>query len=291
MVAYVLKQGPTFYSSTTRAPLHTYEALPSCPPAGVVVFLHGLGMHAQMPRYRALARACVRDHSLAFVAWDCPHHGTSSRLGAPDHPLRPLHLTNETTLVSDACDLVAMVRDRFPGRPLVLVGESLGGGLSLRVAPLVHPDGVCCVAGLVRTRRYGPGITAIVGLVTLLRMVHAAPREARAAARLDPLVHTQWRTFPARRIVRVAHDLLSHTRYDQITCPVHFAVGDCDLLYSPHATFQHAVSRCDAAPPLRRTMHIVRGARHDSMVHDERTVGSCAAFAAQCAREASHSVC
>lgn len=270
----------TFYSRITGATIHArmWPVDASLTATGVVVFLHGFGMHSGMPRYDTLRAACVA-RDLAFVAWDMPHHGTSSRLGG-DHPLKALRV-REPELVSDAVDLVALVRARFGAHvPVVLMGESLGGALALRVAPEALPAGVCTIAGHVRQGLHMgiPVLNAFVGGLTLLRATLAAPRHKQKEAFADPLIYTSG-VPPLFTIARCARLLTQRTPYEDVTCPLHVCVGTRDLLYTPRHTFREAFARCTRVPVLRRTMDIVRGARHDSLVEDDDAMQACASFA------------
>lgn len=97
-------------------------------PRGIVLAIHGLAMHGT--NYDAWARSLSAD---GFV------------VAAPDLRGYGKWLKTKTTAVAyteserDLRQLAGTLRQRYPGIPLFLAGESLGGTLALRVAAR-HPD-------------------------------------------------------------------------------------------------------------------------------------------------------
>ena len=100
----------------------------------VVVLVHGLGEHAG--RYQALAE---RLHGWGFAVWAHDHHGHGESSGARGG------LPSELRLVDDLALIIDDARRENPGRPLVLLGHSLGG----LVAASLVARGVRPVDGLV----------------------------------------------------------------------------------------------------------------------------------------------
>ena len=271
-----MREGPDFASCEGGAPVRTYYELPLAEtPAGVVVFLHGMGMHARSSRYSPMIEEWTR-RGFAVVAWDCPHHGRSSRIGEGGHPLPPLRVS-EPELVADAVSLVGMVKRRHPHSPLLLVGESLGGGLAMRIAPLVHPAAVCTIGGLVptrATRARSAAVGAALGGVRMLRTAVQAPRRAVREAWRDPLVAKR---LPPLSAARCHRDLVRRTAYSRIPCPVLAMVGERDRVYPPSATTK-CLFACDGLPPLDRVCVVVEGATHDLVGGCERVVGETSAL-------------
>ena len=173
--------GPTISSvAHASASIATFVQRLDTPVRGVVVFFHGLALHSQLPRYRELFAAL---HSKGFEVWtwDCPHHGRSSSLGDPSHPLKPLRLPTTRNLLVDAMQLVRLAQR--PGTPLLFVGESMGAALALRLANILNPTGVCCIAGGV-----APRVSWLGGTLKTVRVLMASPRESVTEARRDPLL-------------------------------------------------------------------------------------------------------
>ena len=233
-----------------------------------------------MPRYNFLTRACAA-RGLVFVAWDCPYHGTSSRLGSERHGLRPLRVKKASEIVNYGIEFVRAARAAYPGLTTALVGESMGGAIAMHVAEklAVPPSCICSLAGLVPTSAHTtlplPALW-VHACVSLARVASAAPRAARLEAKNDPLVKIAPPSLGAVRCLReLARDL-------DVKVPLLMTVGTRDRLFSVRATLR-AFAKC-RAPPLRSHLYIVDGARHDSLIEDVRAVEVCADF---CARECS----
>lgn len=239
-------------ASVQGPPVAVYEHAP-CVTVGVVVFLHGYGMHARMTRYAALYDACTR-HDLAVVAWDMPHHGASSDLGTPGHAWRHGRDLDADALVTDAIALTVRTRSRFPGVPLVLVGESLGGALATRVAPAVSPAALVCVAGAVPSRTHFVWLRTNVALA---RAVARAERRGRAAALQDPLVRAR-PVLPSA--VRAGLRLLATTQPARVRAPVLHVCGQRDPVF-PWKDAKRALARFERAP--RRVLQVVPRVAHD----------------------------
>lgn len=88
---------------------------------GVAVIVHGLGEHAG--RYAHVAQAL---HTLGWAALGCDHRGHGQSPGARG-ALRDHH-----DFLHDLAAVVDVARAAYPGRPLVLVGHSLGGAIAGR---------------------------------------------------------------------------------------------------------------------------------------------------------------
>jgi alpha-beta hydrolase superfamily lysophospholipase len=85
----------------------------------VVVFLHGIGMHGEP--YGAIAPGFTA-HGVPFVVPDLRGHGRS---GGTRGELAPPHV-----LRADLGAVLDLVTRRYPGAPVVLVGDSMGGVLA-----------------------------------------------------------------------------------------------------------------------------------------------------------------
>ena len=76
----MLELGLTFLSTHKKAPIHTYVKHPKKTASAVVLFFHGLGLHATAHRYVPFIETLTTHENLVYFAWDCPHHGRSSSL-------------------------------------------------------------------------------------------------------------------------------------------------------------------------------------------------------------------
>lgn len=88
-----------------------------------VAVIHGYGEHTG--RYELLAQALV-PHGYAVHAVDLPGHGRSSG--------RRGHIDDFGEYVASASALIRTLRRRHAGRPVVLLGHSLGGLIAVRQA-------------------------------------------------------------------------------------------------------------------------------------------------------------
>lgn len=117
---------------------------PDGPPTAVVLALHGFNDYRQafdLPG-RALARA-----GIVTYAYDQRGFGAAPKTGV---------WPGTEALVADALAAARLVRQRHPGLPLYLMGESMGGAVALiaDVRAPVAPDGLILVAPAVWGRAY-----------------------------------------------------------------------------------------------------------------------------------------
>src|ERR1700733_4366499 len=117
--------------------LPTYEWLTKkIPPDGMVLAIHGLTLHGL--RYDIVARAFAADNPLG-----------SYYVLAPDMRGFGRNRNNEHTFcegkdckkkvdykksVDDLCTIAKLMREKYPGAPLYLMGESLGSSMCLAIA-------------------------------------------------------------------------------------------------------------------------------------------------------------
>lgn len=160
---------------------------------GTVLLVHGLGEHAG--RYSGVA-AHLNDWGFAVRGYDQYGHGQS---GGPRGGL-----TSDLRLLEDLGDLVDATRARMPpGRPLVLLGHSMGGLVAARFVAL----GLRPVDALVLSSpALDPGLSAVQKglLATLARM---APN-LRVGNGLD----AQYLSHDPAVVAAYRADLLCHDR-------------------------------------------------------------------------------
>lgn len=158
---------------------------------GVVVLVHGLGEHAG--RYEALASR-LNDWGYAVRGYDQYGHGESS--GARGNLPAPARL------IEDLADVLESTRLRFgAGRPLILLGHSLGG---LVAASLVARNGAGVDALVLSSPAFAAGLSGFQKLL-VATLPRVAPNlavgngldpdflshdpQVVTAYRKDPLVH------------------------------------------------------------------------------------------------------
>jgi alpha-beta hydrolase superfamily lysophospholipase len=93
--------------------------LPGGPPRAVIVALHGFADYSKSFDRPAKLWASV---GIATFAYDQRGFG-----GAP----HMLHWAGAETMAGDARDVVALMHRRYPGTPVYLLGESMGGAVAL----------------------------------------------------------------------------------------------------------------------------------------------------------------
>jgi alpha-beta hydrolase superfamily lysophospholipase len=98
-------------------------------PRAVVLLVHGLGEHSS--RYAHVAEALGRDGFVLF-GFDLRGHGRSG--GARGH------VASGEDYLNDIDQMIVEARLRYPGKPLLLYGHSLGGILALYYVLKRKPD-------------------------------------------------------------------------------------------------------------------------------------------------------
>lgn len=110
------------YRSTNGGELVGYQW---APPSGkstvaVVVLAHGMGEHIR--RYDHVAEA-LNNRGFAVVGHDHRGHGASI---SPDSPPGHLGPNGWQALVDDLNPLIALAKSEYPGKPVILLGHSMG---------------------------------------------------------------------------------------------------------------------------------------------------------------------
>lgn len=121
------------FQATERTDLFYQSWLPEESGRAVLVISHGLGEHGG--RYTNVVNHLV-PRGIAVYALDHRGHGRS--------PGKQGYIRAWSVLVEDLRTFITFVRDQNPGRPLFLLGHSLGGNIALTYA-LRYPDALAGV--------------------------------------------------------------------------------------------------------------------------------------------------
>jgi alpha-beta hydrolase superfamily lysophospholipase len=236
---------------------------PAGQPRGLVCLVHGLGEHSG--RYAHVAEhLCAGGYILA--AADLRGHGRSAgpRGHAPTFDL----------VMDDIGLLLAEAARRFPGLPVVLYGQSLGGNLVLNYALLRKPDlaGVIATSPALRPAFEPPAWKLALGrgvcnFVPGLAMsneleLEAISRDAEVVSRYraDPLTHDRVSARLGIDIIETGEWALAHAA--EFPLPLLLMHGDADRITSAGATRQFAA---EAGPAC--TLKIWEGCYHE--VHND----------------------
>lgn len=126
---------PDRYVATDGAILPLRRFLPAGPPRAVVLALHGFNDYSNAFTQPA---AMMARHGIATYAYD--------QRGFGQAPLRG-RWAGTAVLVNDAVTALKLLRQRYPGVPVYLMGESMGGAIAVLAANRGAPaDGFILLA-------------------------------------------------------------------------------------------------------------------------------------------------
>jgi acylglycerol lipase len=126
----------------TALPLAQWPAAKGAAPKAVILGLHGFGDYRNA--FEDPAEVWSKD-GIATYAYDQRGFGKSPTRG---------RWPGTDTLVDDAKAVATLLRQRYPGVPLYVAGESMGGAVALVAADRgIEADGLILLAPAVRTRK------------------------------------------------------------------------------------------------------------------------------------------
>lgn len=241
--------------------------LPTGEPRGALVIMHGLKDHAD--RYAEVAQALVKE-GFAVHAFDLRGHGDSEG--------ERVWVESFDDYLSDLDGFVKTVKARHPGRPVFVMGHSMGGA----IATLSVIEKKTEVAGLVLSApALRPGkevngfliwLTGVLGSATPRARVLELPEESfsrdpatLAAMKSDPLI------APGPGPARTARELLGALerigrQMEEVEVPLLVLHGTDDRITNPEGS-RELVQRARAAD---KTLKLYDGLYHDLAHEPER---------------------
>jgi acylglycerol lipase len=251
------------FSGHDGLPLYAQRWRPSTgEPRGVVVIHHGLADHSD--RYAGFAERLVHA-GYAVWALDMRGHGRSAGVR--------VQIDRIDDLLDDLDAFVALVRQREPGRPLVLYGHSLGGLTAALYAIERQPSIAGVVLAAPGIAADGPAIQiAGIGLVAALApnaKIFALPHadfssDPKVVAEMDhdPLIAQI--DGPAR-MARAAVDGIARVwaHPEKLVVPLLIVHGKDDKVTAPSGS-RDLVAHAGTAD---RTLDLYDGLHHD-VLHD-----------------------
>lgn len=230
---------------TTTDGVEIYERwwLPAGEPRAVVCLVHGLGEHSG--RYEEVAE-CFTSAGLAIASFDLRGHGQSGGKRG--------HAASYEGIMGDIDHLLSDAAQRYPNKPRILYGHSLGGNLVLyyglkrqpkiegiiatspAVAPAQDPGGKIVLAKIMKT--VIPSFTMTNGLdVTGLSRDPQVAEKYKA----DPLVHDMISASLGLGLIESGRELRRDAaKFPHI--PLLILQGTGDRLVNPSATAEFARS-------------------------------------------------
>ncbi len=249
--------------TTDHGKLYVQEWLPEAELAAVVCLMHGLGEHSG--RY-AHVTAALTGAGLVSSALDLRGHGKS--------PGQRGHVQSYEIFMEDIQCLLDEAVRRFPGKPIFLYGQSLGGNLALNFALRRKPNlaGVIVTAPWLRLAFEPPKPRVILAKV-MSRLwptfSNVCGCEAAALSR-DPAVVQRFTEDP------LAHDLISARMFMEISRAGLWALEHAAELSLPLLIMHGSADRLTSAKASRQfaeragrscAMKIWDGAYHE--LHNE----------------------
>ncbi|MCA0312722.1 MAG: alpha/beta fold hydrolase [Candidatus Melainabacteria bacterium] len=143
-------------------PVKTLDFLPKRPVSmwkddeiatrGIVVAVHGLVMHGRV--YDTMARELASQGMLVFAP-DLRGYGRWTAAGNDENSKVEAKVAYERSF-EDLKELVTVLRSQYPDLPIYMVGESMGAGMSIRIAAALPDkvDGLVLSSPAIKRRFY-----------------------------------------------------------------------------------------------------------------------------------------
>ena len=258
-------------------PIRVYRWRSSAPSRGIVQIAHGMGEHAL--RYRPVAHALV---NAGYVVYANDHRG-HGELAAKANALGDFGPQGFPVLVEDMTRVTRMARDADKGKPLVLLGHSMGS-FAAQLYILDHSDLLDGVALSGTTALDLLGAAAMSGRWKL-EDLNASFEPARTpfdwlsrdtaevdAYIADPLCGFNVNEASYGSLFAVAPRLANATEIARVRSdlPIFLFVGDLDPVNAKLTWFQPLVGRYRETGLTDVSWHVYGGARHEVLNETNR---------------------
>lgn len=217
--------------------LTCYAVLPDTQPKALVALLHGYGDHFW--RYRHVTEALV-EHGFAVYGLDHRGHGQSAGVRAD--------VERFNHYVDDARQMTDKARAEYPGLPLFMLGQSMGGLLAVHYALRYQDD----LRGLVLTSpalMFGEDVSPLIkklsGVLAQIvprRVVVPPASNSESVLSRDPTVQLAFDgdplTYKGGVRARMGYQLLraateARARCHELAVPLLVMYGDADRYVNP----------------------------------------------------------
>lgn len=229
-------------------------------PAGIIICVHGLGLHHRS--FDSFARQMIKE-GFIVIAFDV--RGFGSYLSSQGQEKLDLD-----ACVNDLKDVVSEIKGDYKDQPLFMLGESMGGAIALRFAAKFPEltDGVVCAVPA--SKRYKAGTTALtvaLHYVSDPNRPFAIGKKVVEQSTSRSSERQKWKQDPSSRLELTPKELLAFQKFmnentfyaKKIThTPVIVFQGDEDRLVKKSSTY----ALFDALATKQKTLVVIGGAEH-----------------------------
>ncbi len=204
----------------------------------LIVTVHGLGLHHSA--YTPFSER-VQHEGFGIINFDVRGFGSYRN----DQVYQKVDFK---AIISDLQRILSELRNDYPGMPIFILGESMGGAIALRLAA-VSPDLVDgAVSSVPSGSRFHANITSLEVALQFLKGSHKQfniGERVVAQATQDPQLRMDWEDDPSSRMNFSPVELIGFQKFmddnlkyaAQIKCtPVIIFQGYCDQLVKPLST-------------------------------------------------------
>lgn len=249
----------SYFTTEDKKQLYTQEWIPEKEPAAVILYVHGLGSHGGRMDHWA-ERFTAR--GLAFHTYDQRGHGKSD--GKRGHPK---HIS---VLIRDVSTMVQSLRSRYPEKPVILYGHSLGGVVAINyvISTTFTADALIASSPWLKLVNspsktelmlYQPLISLVPGLTVGNRLdpkdISSDPEEVKKYTD-DPLVHDKISLGLVKSVFEAGNTALRNVY--KINCPFLIMHGTGDRITSARTSEEYVMNTSD-----RTQQTLFKGACHE----------------------------